>query len=71
MLALVCLMLRDGELRGMRWADLKEKRAVYHVRQQHSRAHGMGTTKTETSETEIAVPDVLLDALRQHKKQQA
>ena len=71
MLTLVCLMLRDGEFRGMRWADLDEEQAVYHVRQQHSRSYGMGTTKTESSEAEIPVPAVLLDALRQHKKHQA
>ncbi len=64
-------MLRDGELRGMRWEDLDEKRCIYHVRQQQSRSHGMGTTKTESSTAEIAVPSVLLDALQDHKKRQA
>jgi integrase len=70
-LAIVCLMLRDGEFRGMRWVDLDEERGVYLVKQQQSRVHGMATTKTESSEAEVPVPRVLLDALRDHKARQA
>ena len=55
----------------MQWADYSEKRRVYHVRQQQSRKHGMGTTKTESSEAEIPVTKVLLDALREHRNRQA
>ena len=69
-LAIVCLMLRDGEFRGMRWADLDEERGVYFVRQQQSRVHGMATTKTESSTAEVPVAGVLLDALMDHKKHQ-
>ena len=71
MLALALLMLRDGELRGLRWADLDEERKVCRIEQQQSRKHGMTTTKTAASEAEIPVPSVLLDALREHKKRQA
>ena len=71
MLTIVLLMLRDGEFRGMRWSDLDEERFTYHVRQQQSRKHGMGTTKTESSTAEIPVPAVLLDVLREHRKCQA
>jgi integrase len=70
-LALVLLMLRDGELRGLRWTDLDENRKVCHIRQQQSRKHGMGTAKTASSEAALPVPDVLLDALNEHRKQQA
>ena len=70
-LSIVCLMLRDGEFRGMTWAHLDEQRAVYSVCEQQSRAFGMGTTKTESSEAEVPVPRVLLDALNDHKKRQA
>ena len=55
----------------MCWADLDEARGVYFVRQQHSRTHGMTSTKTEASEAEVPVPRVLLDALRDHKARQA
>ena len=70
-LALVLLMLRDGELRGLRWADLNEKRRVCCIEQQQSRGHGMTTTKTEASQAEIPVPSILLDVLCEHKRTQA
>ena len=70
-LALVLLMLRDGELRGLKWSDLDEEGRVCRIQRQHSRKHGMTTTKTAASEAAIPIPSVLIDALREHRQRQA
>jgi integrase len=64
-------MLRDGELRAMRWRHLDEGNGVYFVKETHSRAHGFTTTKTASSEAEVPVPRVLLDEFTEHKRRQA
>ena len=69
MLALALLMLRDGELRGLCWADLDEWKVI-RIQRQHSRGNGMTTTKTSASQAEIPVPAVLIDVLREHKRRQ-
>jgi integrase len=70
-LSVILLMLRDGELRAMRWANLEEEEGTYSVRETHSRSHGFTTTKTASSEAEVPVPQVLLDELAEHKRRQA
>ena len=70
-LSVILLMLRDGELRAMRWRNLDEEKGVYFVRETHSRSHGFTTTKTASSEAEVPVPQVLLDELTEHKRRQA
>ena len=70
-LSVILLMLRDGELRAMRWANFDEERGLYYVRETHSRSHGFTTTKTASSEAEVPVPRVLLDELKEHRKRQS
>ena len=70
-LSVVLLMLRDGELRAMRWRNLDEEKGVYFVKETHSRSHGFTTTKTASSEAEVPVPQLLLDELKEHKRRQA
>jgi integrase len=70
-LSAILLMLRDGELRAMRWKNLDEKNGLYFVRETQSRSHGFTTTKTASSEAEVPVPAILMDELRQHRKRQA
>ncbi|MFP6644924.1 MAG: tyrosine-type recombinase/integrase, partial [Candidatus Latescibacterota bacterium] len=70
-LSVILLMLRDGELRAMRWRSLDEKKGTYFVCETQSRSHGFTTTKTASSEAEVPVPGILLDELRDHRKRQA
>ena len=69
-LCAILLMLRDGELRAMRWEGLDEERGLYFVRETHSRGHEFTTTKTASSEADVPVPEVLLEELRLHSKRQ-
>ena len=71
MLSVILLMLRDGELRAMRWANLDEDAGLYFVRETHSRRHGFTTTKTASSEAQVPVPRILLSSLTEHHKRQA
>ena len=71
LLSVLLLLLRDGELRAMRWTNLDEEQGLYFVRETHSRSHGFTTTKTASSQAQVPVPRALLDALRQHRKRQA
>ena len=69
-LSIILLMLRDGELRAMRWVNLDEENGIYFVRETQSRSHGFTTTKTASSEAVVPVPRLLLDLLGQHRKRQ-
>ena len=70
-LSIILLMLRDGELRAMRWANLDEEKGLYSVRETQSRTHGFTTTKTASSEAEVPVPHLLLQLFGQHRKCQS
>ena len=70
-LAILLLMLRDGEFRAMRWVHLDWEERVYTVRETYSREHGFTTTKTASSEASVPMPEVLIDALKHHKARQA
>jgi hypothetical protein len=55
----------------MKWSNLNWDEGLYFIRETQSRNHGFTTAKTESSEAEVPVPRVLLDALSDHRKRQA
>ena len=55
----------------MKWGNLNWEDGLYYIRETQSRSHGFTTAKTESSEAEVPVPRVLLDALSDHRKRQA
>jgi len=68
------LGLRQGEALGLRWDDVDLDRAEVHVRRALQRLKGRGHVdvelKTELSRRSLALPPVVLDALRTHRKRQ-
>ncbi|MHB1007007.1 MAG: site-specific integrase [Chloroflexota bacterium] len=66
--------LRQGELLGLRWADVDLQAASLHVRQQLSRVPGQGMKfvepKTVKGRRQVALPAVAVEALRLHRKAQ-
>ena len=43
-------MLRDGEVRAMKWGNLNWEDGLYYIRETQSRSHGITPEKTESSE---------------------
>ncbi len=70
-LCAILLMLRDGELRAMRWKHLNEEKGLYYVCETHSRQHEFTTTKTASSQAEAPVPKLVLRELREQRKRQS
>ena len=70
-LCAILLMLRDGELRAMRWKHLDEDNGLYFVHETQSRKHGFTSTKTPSSQAAVPVPEILLEELRAHRTRQA
>ena len=65
--------MRRGELLGLRWADIDWQAGLLHIRQsigpvQHTMTPG--TPKTRRSQRTVAVATDLLDALKEHRRQQ-
>lgn len=67
--------LRQGEALALRWSDVDLADGTLRVRQTVYRLPGKGLVfgppKTERSKRDIALPNTLLVALRQHRKEQA
>jgi len=66
--------LRRGEALGLRWIDLDLEAGVLRVRQTVQRAGSrpeFGEPKTPRSRRTIALPAQLVDALEEHRRQQA
>lgn len=70
--------LRRGELLGLQWKDLDFKTNVINIKRQVCRIqHPEGSKleyaklKTKSSERQIKLPDITVNALKLHKKQQA
>jgi integrase len=70
-LCAILLMLRDGELRAMRWKHLNEEKGLYYVCETHSRQHEFTTTKTASSQAEVPVPKLVMRELREQRKRQS
>lgn len=70
----LALGLREGEALGLRWADIDLDGAMLAVRQQLQRVTGAGLQlvepKTERSRRTVALPDVVVRALRAHRVRQ-
>ncbi|MBI2862918.1 MAG: site-specific integrase [Chloroflexi bacterium] len=66
--------LRQGELLGLKWADLDIATATLYVRQQlgRTKAEGLklGEPKTAKGRRSVALPVVALNALREHRRAQ-
>lgn len=71
-LAIYC-GLREGELLGLHWADVDLETATLRVRLGLQRNGGklrFAELKTEKSRRTIALPDPVVEALREHKRRQ-
>jgi integrase len=67
------LGLRQGEALGLRWSDLELDAGMLHVRQQLQSIRGrisFGEPKTERSRRTLALPRLVIDALRAHRARQ-
>jgi integrase len=68
------LGLRPGETTGLRWCDVDLDGRVVHVRQAlkwHDGAPVVGEPKTKRSRRSLAMPALVVDALRTHKARYA
>jgi integrase len=66
----VALGMRQGELLGLRWDDVDLDACVLHVRHQMQRIGGklvLTQPKTERSRRTIALPELVIEALRWHR----
>ena len=64
---------RVGELQGLRWKDVELDRGQMHIRQALARVGGeyqFTVPKTAKSRRTVALPDLCVDALREHRKAQ-
>ncbi len=59
--------LRQGELLGLRWADVDFDARVLHVRQTYGRVAGFDRPKTDRSRRDVPVPDFGIAALREQR----
>ena len=66
--------MRRGELCGLEWSDVDFKNSLIDINKSSLYTNGRGiyadTTKTEGSKRVIKVPPVVIDTLRQHRKEQ-
>jgi integrase len=66
--------MRRGELLALRWEDVDFKQSLVSVHRTMARVAGYGYVegepKTRSSRRRIVLPDVALDALREHRKSQ-
>src|SRR5712692_1950474 len=66
--------MRRGELLALHWNDLDDTKGMLQVRRNVSRMPGIGLVereqKTKAGRRKIALPDVVLVALREHEKAQ-
>jgi integrase len=66
--------MRRGELVALRWSDLDTEAGMLYVRRNLARVPGMGYVerepKTRAGRRKIALPDVVLEALREHQEKQ-
>jgi integrase len=73
MLALFC-GLRAGEILGLRWRSLDLDKRLLHVREATEEVMGQPVTikepKTAAGKRTLTVPDVAIEALRDHRRQQ-
>jgi integrase len=70
----LCLGLRRGELLGLRWQDLDLEAGTLEVVQTLQRIGGalrFVRPKTDDSERTIPLPDLCIEALREHRDRQA
>ncbi|GAB6172041.1 tyrosine-type recombinase/integrase [Paradesulfitobacterium aromaticivorans] len=66
---------RRGEILGLRWQDIDWENNILRIRQtvQYTKEKGIfikGTTKSKKGKRDIKVPDIVLDAIRQHQAKQ-
>jgi integrase len=65
--------LRRGELLALRWSDVNLDRKILSVQEalEETVEHGIRrkTTKTKSGQREIALPDIVVDTLREHRRQ--
>ncbi|MBE3010871.1 site-specific integrase [Microbispora sp. NEAU-D428] len=69
----LCLGLRRGELLGLRWEDIDLDAGTLEVVQTLQRVNGelqFVRPKTESSARTVPLPQICLDALREHRKRQ-
>lgn len=66
--------LRRGELLALRWShiDIENKGAFIREALEETKVHGIRVkeTKTKSGRREIALPDIVVDTLREHRRQQ-
>jgi integrase len=66
--------MRLGEVLALRWSRTDLDRKVIEVREalEHTKAHGIRfkSAKTRAGRRDITLPDILVDALRDHRKSQ-
>lgn len=61
--------LRASELRGLRWSDVNLKKGEVHVSQRADRFNEIGAPKSEAGERTIPVPPIVIDAMKEWKKE--
>lgn len=59
--------LRASELRGLAWEAVDLDKKVLHVHQRADRYNQIGPPKTESSERDVPMPDLVVNALREWK----
>jgi integrase len=59
--------LRASELRGLRWEDVKLKKAEIEIRQRADKFNKIGKPKSEAGERTIPIPPILVNTLREWK----
>ena len=62
--------LRQGELLGLRWADLDLDAGVLHVRRQLGRDKTFAPPKTSRGRRRVELPELAIEALRAHRRHQ-
>lgn len=70
----LALGLRRGEILGLKWSDLDQKKSTLTIRRTLKRERGalvFGDVKTSKSRRSAHVPVALMDTLKAHKSRQA
>lgn len=59
--------LRASELRGLKWDSVDFDKKVLHVRERADRYNDIGRPKSEASDRDVPMPDLVVNALREWK----